>query len=102
MRSQLKDELRELRRQELSVLQLEIEAVKLGLDKQQRRLKQLETQAAELNGDNEVWVEKKLTALEREHQIEVPAQKKKPVKAKQKPGTEVKTDSKAETPKEKL
>lgn len=64
----LKAELRGLRQQELAALQLEIDIVRQNLEKQQRRLEQLEKQAAEFPSNDEEWLVKKLAALEQENQ----------------------------------
>jgi hypothetical protein len=96
LREKLKEELRELRRRESDVLQLEIDAVRQNLDRQQRRLAQLEQQAAELKGDDEQWLAKKLAALEKEHRAAEPAKNKKP-KPKAKTDTTLKDKPKPES-----
>jgi hypothetical protein len=100
LRKKLKDELRELRRHEFEVLQLEIDSVQQALDRQQRRLKQLEQQAAELKGDDEKWLARKLAALENEHRkneaSKDKSKEKKPLKPRLKSDSTLKAKSKSE------
>jgi chromosome segregation ATPase len=84
LRQQLRSELRELRRRELGVLQLEIETVRQNLEKQQRRLEQLERQSEELQGEDEEWVERKLSALENKKDPGVTPKAEKPGNGKSK------------------
>jgi hypothetical protein len=82
----LKTELRGLRQQELAALQLEIEIVRQNLERQRRRLEQLEQQVAKFPSNDEEWLEKKLAALEQENlQQNAKRKNKTPAKAKAKP-----------------
>lgn len=95
LRQRIKDELRGLRQHELEVLELEIDSVKQHLDKQQRRLEQLQKQSADLQTNDEAWLQKKLMALENEHRKADPPKGKKP-KPKAKPDATLKVKTKAE------
>jgi hypothetical protein len=93
LRGKLRDELRQLRQLERDSVMHEITSAQQVLEKQQRKLEQLARRASELEGDDDSWVEKKLSALEREQQQQIqknaakkpskskPASKQKPEKS---------------------
>lgn len=66
LRGKLRDELRQLRKLELEAVQRELSATQQLLEKQQRKLEQLEKRSSDLQGEDESWVERKLSDLERE------------------------------------
>lgn len=95
LRQRIKDELRGLRQHELEVLQAEIDATKENLDKQQRRLERLQEQSADLQNNEDAWLQKRLKALENEHRKTDPPKGKKP-KPKPKTDSTLKAKTKPE------
>ncbi len=84
LKNQLRSELRSLRRLEAESVSREIAATKSMLEKQQKKLQQLDRRAAELQGDDDSWVDRKLAELEREQQKAAADATEKPAKPKEK------------------
>jgi hypothetical protein len=82
LRSQLREELRQLRRLELDAVQRDLAFVEQALERQRRKQEQLEKRSEELRGDEDAWVERQLADLERKQRRAQVAPLKKSAKSK--------------------